>query len=95
VNMLEAMELDDQDEDDVMSDPDNEVQMTLPDDMVDRLKKMKKEKEMRDKEDEKRPQEPGWGPVMVERKRRSQNNGSTMLQKAMELKKKKIRAYER
>jgi hypothetical protein len=36
-----------------------------------------------------RPREEKWGPNVVERNRRKQNNGTSMLQKAMELKKKK------
>jgi hypothetical protein len=36
-----------------------------------------------------RPREEKWGPTVVERNRRKQNNGTSMLQKAMELKKKK------
>jgi hypothetical protein len=32
---------------------------------------------------------PRWGPTLVERQRRTRNNGGTMLQKVMELKQKK------
>jgi hypothetical protein len=36
----------------------------------------------------KKSSEKQWGPILVERNRRRQNDGTSMLQKAMELKKK-------
>jgi hypothetical protein len=65
--------------------------MHLPQGIVENITKAKENSVNlnMEKYDKKRTKDPSWGPMLVERQRRGQNQGGSVLQRAMELKKMK------
>jgi predicted GNAT family N-acyltransferase len=86
IDLLKAME---QSVDEEFLDQEDEKNGLLSKEVVDNLSRIRENKLCMELCDKKKSREPAWGPVLVERKRRGQNLGGSMMQRAMELKKRK------
>jgi hypothetical protein len=86
IDLLRAME---QSVDEEFLDQETEGSEILSKEVVENISKARENMLCMELCDKKKSKELAWGPVLVERKRRGHNHGASMLQKAIELKKKK------
>jgi hypothetical protein len=92
--LLQMLEMNDEEGD--APELEKEDQEVLPDKIVERLVVKKTMKQnMKPCEQRKKSKEKKWGPVLVDRPRRNQNTGETVLQKAMQIKKRELGSGER
>jgi hypothetical protein len=86
IDLLKAME---QSVEEEMSDQEPEATRLLTKEVVEDITKARESRPCVGQCDKKKTNGPVWGPVLVERQRRGQKHGGIMMQKAMEMKKRK------